>query len=53
MEGATTNVKFNVKKPCDECVILRIVSDIEYADGSPANITTDVSDYSTKYRDTG
>jgi hypothetical protein len=43
MEGGATNVKFGIKKPCDECVILKIASDIEYADGSIATMATDVS----------
>jgi len=42
MEGSASNLRFGIKKPCDECTILRIDSGIEYADGSSANITNQV-----------
>jgi hypothetical protein len=42
MEGAAQHIRYAVSKPCNQCMILRVESDIEYADGSPANLTNDV-----------
>ena len=42
-EGSASYLKYNVKKPCDDqCTILGMVADLEYADGSSANVTNDV-----------
>jgi hypothetical protein len=43
MEGAAQHIRYGITKPCNQCMILRVESDLEYADGSPANITKDVS----------
>jgi hypothetical protein len=44
MEGAVTNLKYNVKRPCEgECWIGRIVSDLEFAEGKSATVEDGVS----------
>jgi hypothetical protein len=44
MEGAVTNLKYNVKRPCEgECYISRIVSDLEFQDGKSATVEDGVS----------
>jgi hypothetical protein len=41
--GLSSAVVFNQKRPCDDrCSILTINSDLEYADGSPANDTNGI-----------
>jgi hypothetical protein len=41
MEGVSTSFRFNIKRPCDkECMLLSVDAGIEYADGTPADITT-------------
>jgi hypothetical protein len=44
VEGTATSFHMNVRRPCeDECMILGIQADLEYADGSAANVTNGVS----------
>jgi hypothetical protein len=44
-EGISTSFHLNVRRPCDEeCTILGIQADLEYADGSPANVSNGVGD---------
>lgn len=51
MEGATTTLKYNVKKPCSyECTILSISADLEYFDGSSANVTNEVRHCSAEFQ---
>ena len=40
--GLASAVVYNQKRPCDRCSILTLHSDLEYADGSPANDTNGV-----------
>jgi hypothetical protein len=37
VQGMADSLTVGVKKPCDECTLLTLVADLEYADGSPAN----------------
>jgi hypothetical protein len=42
-EGSASSMQSGVKKPCDnECTLLGLVADIEYADGSSANMSNKV-----------
>jgi hypothetical protein len=43
-QGVATNFRMNIKRPCEEeCTILGIEANMEYADGTLANTTSGVS----------
>jgi hypothetical protein len=49
--GLASAVVYNQKRPCeDRCSILTLYSDLEYADGSPANDTNGVRSRERKKR---
>jgi len=48
VEGTATSFQMNVRRPCDdECMILGIKADVEYADGTIADTSTGVSRHSS------
>lgn len=51
VEGISTSLRYNIRRPCDEeCTILGISADLEYADGSSANVSNGVSGITTCFR---